>query len=64
MSLITLGRSDAILAVHLIEMILYPHLLSPEPWERSQREDVEDLLEFIQMQLNSIAEEGVLEETP
>ncbi len=61
--LVTLGRSDALLAVHLIETILSSHDLSHEPLERIQREGAEDLLEFIKIQLNSIAEEEAQEET-
>jgi hypothetical protein len=61
--LVTLGRSDAILAAQLIEMILHSQYLS-KPWDLSRREDAENLLEFIKIQLNSIAEEEAQEETP
>jgi len=59
-SLVTLGRSDAILVTQLIERILHSQYLS-KPWELNQREDAQDLLEFIKIQLNSIREE---EENP
>jgi hypothetical protein len=62
--LVTLGRSDAILAAHLIEMILYPRPSLPHTARAELLEDAEDLLEFIKIQLNSIAEEEAQEETP
>jgi len=50
---ITLGRSDAILACSAIELVLQANLYK----HAEDIEEVENLLRFIMIQLDSIAEE-------
>jgi len=56
--MVTLGRSDAMLACEAIEIVL-EKLKEPE-----EVEDLENLLRFIEVQLNSIAEEEAPPELP
>jgi len=55
-SLVTLGRSDAILACSIIELMLQAKLDKA----MCQSEEVKNLLQFMKVQLNSIAEEEFL----
>lgn len=57
-NMVTLGRSDAMLACKAIEIVL-EKLKEPE-----EVEDLENLLRFIEVQLNSIAEEEASPELP
>ena len=55
MALVTLGRSDAILAHKIIKSIL-----DAKSGDCSfDKEEVEDLLQFIEVQLNSISESDI-----
>jgi len=54
--MITLGRSDAILARDTLKK--YLHLMSQDPlFIPGPYEEIQDLLEFISVQLHSMAEE-------
>lgn len=55
--MITLGRSDAILAADIIRLYLDEAVMGfDNPYEHE--DEVRDLLEFIEVQLSSMAEEG------
>jgi hypothetical protein len=56
--MVTLGRSDAMLACEAIKIVL-GKLKEPE-----EVEDLENLLRFIEVQLNSIAEEEASPDLP
>ncbi len=56
MSLVTLGRSDAILVSDILKIYLSEVENSDEPMEYDK--EVRNLLEFVEIQLNSIAEEA------
>tara|TARA_A200000159_G_scaffold161730_1_gene184190 strand:- start:5409 stop:5609 length:201 start_codon:yes stop_codon:yes gene_type:complete len=55
MALVTLGRSDALLVKEVLEAALSGEQIKASPIES----EVQDLLDFINIQLKSIAEEDV-----
>lgn len=55
MALVTLGRSDALLVKEVLEAAVKEGQLAPS----KPRPEVQDLLDFINIQLKSIAEEDI-----
>jgi hypothetical protein len=55
MNLVTLGRSDAILVCEVLKLALQDKMVDA-PFDR---EEAEDLLQFVEVQLNSIAENDI-----